>query len=99
VSASANGPDILTSYEPNFQYINYVKGDASKSIGNAPGQSASLAYFGRLIYSYDNRYSIQANFRADAFDSSKLSEQNRWGKFPSVSVGWTLSNEKFIKDT
>ena len=57
VSASANGPDILTSYEPNFHYINYVKGDASKSIGNAPGQSASLAYFGRLIYSYDNRYS------------------------------------------
>ena len=98
VSASASGPDILTSYEPNFQYINYVKGDASKSIGNAPGQSASLAYFGRLIYSYDNRYSIQANFRADAFDSSKLSKQNRWGKFPSVSVGWTLSNEKFIKD-
>ena len=98
VSASASGPDILTSYEPNFQYINYVKGDASKSIGNAPGQSASLAYFGRLIYSYDNRYSAQVNFRADAFDSSKLSKQNRWGKFPSISLGWTISNESFIKD-
>jgi len=98
VSASASGPDILTSYEPNFQYINYVKSDATKSIGNAPGQSASLAYFGRLIYSYDNRYSVQANFRADAFDSSKLSKQNRWGLFPSVSLGWTISNEGFIKD-
>ena len=98
VSASANGPDILTSYEPNFQYINYVKGDASKSIGNAPGQSASLAYFGRLIYSYDNRYSAQVNFRADAFDSSKLSKQNRWGLFPSISLGWTISNEDFIKN-
>ena len=98
VSASSSGADILTSYEPQFQYINYVKGDASKSIGNAPGESASLAYFGRLIYSYDNRYSVQANFRADAYDSSKLSKQNRWGYFPSVSLGWTISNESFIKD-
>ena len=98
VNGSSSGPDILQSYEPQFQYLNYVKGDASKSFGNAPGQSASLAYFGRLIYSYDNRYSIQTNFRADAFDSSKLSKQNRWGLFPSVSLGWTISNEKFIKD-
>ena len=98
VSASSSGADILTFYEPNFIYLNYVKGDASKTIGNAPSKSASLSYFGRLIYSYDNRYSIQANFRADAFDSSKLSSKNRWGYFPSVSAGWTISNEKFIKD-
>ena len=98
VSASSSGADILTSYESNFQYLNYVKGDASKTISNAPGKSASLAYFGRLIYSYDNRYSIQANFRADAFDSSKLPAQSRWGYFPSISAGWTISNESFIKD-
>ncbi len=98
VSASSSGADILSSYEPQFQYLNYVKGDASKSIGNAPGKSADLAYFGRLIYSYDNRYSLQANFRADAFDSSKLSKQNRWGYFPSFSAGWTVSNESFFKD-
>lgn len=98
VSASSSGADILTAYDPQFQYLNYVKGDASKSIGNAPGRSASLAYFGRLIYSYDNRYSIQANFRADASDSSKLPAKNRWGYFPSVSAGWTISNESFIKD-
>ena len=98
VSASSSGADILTAYDPQFQYLNYVKGDASKTIGNAPGKSASLAYFGRIIYSYDNRYSIQANFRADAFDSSKLPAASRWGYFPSVSAGWTISNEKFIKD-
>ena len=98
VSASSSGADILTAYEPQFQYLNYVKGDASKNIGNAPSKSASLAYFGRLIYTYDNRYSIQANFRADAFDSSKLPKNNRWGYFPSVSVGWTISNERFFKD-
>ena len=98
VSTSASGPDILAGYTPGFRYMDYVKGDVAKSVGNAPGKSASLAYFARLIYSYDNRYSIQANFRADAFDSSKLSAKNRWGYFPSFSAGWTISNEPFFKD-
>ena len=98
VSGNASGADILQAYEDNFLYLSYLKGDAADNVSNSPGRSASLAYFGRLIYSYDNRYSIQANFRADAFDSSKLSAENRWGYFPSVSLGWNISNEKFIKD-
>lgn len=98
VSASASGQDILKGYEPNFRYLDYVLGDAPKTIGNAPSKSSSLAYFGRIIYSYADRYSVQANFRADAFDSSKLSKKNRWGYFPSFSAGWTISNESFIKD-
>ena len=65
---------------------------------NDLGQSTSMSYFGRLTYSYDDRYSVQANFRADAFDSSKLAKKNRWGYFPSFSAGWTISNEKFFKD-
>jgi hypothetical protein len=97
-SISARGEDILTSYEPNFRYINYLKDDVMPDVSNSPSRSASLSYFGRLGYSYDNRYSIQANFRADAFDSSKLHANNRWGYFPSTSVGWTISNESFIKD-
>ena len=97
-NASSSGADILSSYEPNFRYINYVKGDASKSFGNAPSRSASLAYFGRLIYTYDNRYSVQFNFRADAYDSSKLPADSRWGYFPSVSAGWTVSNEPWFRD-
>jgi TonB-linked SusC/RagA family outer membrane protein len=72
--------------------------DTTRTISNAPGRSASLAYFGRLTYSYDNRYSFQVNFRADAFDSSKLSKQARWGYFPSFSAGWTISNEKWFRD-
>ncbi|HPT73262.1 MAG TPA: TonB-dependent receptor, partial [Candidatus Cloacimonadota bacterium] len=40
----------------------------------------------------------QANFRADAFDASKLSSKNRWGYFPSFSAGWTISNEKFFSE-
>ena len=101
VSASAtaaDGVEILTSTDPQFRYLRYVKDDATKSIGNLPSKSASMAYFGRLIYSYDNRYSVQVNFRADAFDSSKLPKYNRWGYFPSVSAGWTVSNERFFKD-
>ena len=98
VSVSSSGEDILKSYEENFRYINYLLDDAPKSVGNAPGKSASLAYFGRLIWNYDNRYSLQANFRADAFDSSKLPKSNRWGYFPSFSAGWTISNERFFKD-
>ena len=98
VNASSSGEDILKSYEPNFRYISYLLDDAPKTMSNAPSKSASLAYFGRLIWNYDNRYQIQANFRADAFDSSKLPASNRWGYFPSVSGYWTISNERFFKD-
>ncbi len=98
LNTSASGPDILTGYEPNFRYMSYLLSDAPKTISNAPSKSVSLSYFGRLTYSYDNRYSLQANFRADAFDSSKLSKQARWGYFPSVSAGWTVSNEPFFRD-
>ena len=100
VNASASGPDIMKDYAPNFLYLNYVNGNSNttKSFGGVPGVARSLSYFGRVTYSYDNRYSVQANFRADAFDSSKLSKDNRWGKFFSASAGWTFSNEAFIKD-
>jgi TonB-linked SusC/RagA family outer membrane protein len=105
VSASAQGPDILTGYEPNFRYIDYVKSNmvdgeekTVKGYGNLPGKSTQISYFGRLIYSFDNRYTLQANFRADAFDSSKLPADNRWGYFPSFSAGWNISNEKFFTE-
>ena len=41
---------------------------------------------------------MQFNYRADAFDTSKLPADKRWGKFPSIAAGWTISNEKFIKE-
>ena len=100
VSGSASGPDILKSYEPNFRYLNCVNGndDTVKKIDGVPNMTRAMSYFGRVLYSYDNRYSLQGNFRADAFDSSKLSKDNRWGYFFSGSAGWTFSNEKFFKD-
>ena len=100
VWAQATGPDILKGYQPNFQYLSFLKASdtTTKNMSNAPGRSANLSYFARIGYTYDNRYSVQANFRADAFDSSKLPLDKKWGYFPSVSVGWTISNESFIKD-
>ena len=99
VNAGLQGEDPLKGYAENFRYISQDNGSGTKTIGGGtPSQSAQISYFGRLNYSYDSRYSIQANFRADAFDSSKLSPKNRWGYFPSVSAGWTVSNERFIKD-
>ena len=97
-SISVTGPDILKGYEENFRYIDYLNGSKAPSVGNEPGMSTQLSYFGRLQYTYDNRYNVQANFRADAYDSSKLSKQARWGFFPSVSAGWTVSNESFFRD-
>ncbi len=99
VGASLTGEDPLKGYAENFRYLTQDNGSGTKGIsGGSPSQSAQISYFGRLTYSYDNRYSLQTNFRADAFDSSKLSPKNRWGYFPSVSAGWTVSNERFIKD-
>lgn len=95
---SAEGPDILSSYEPNFRYIDYLLASATKKVNNSPTDATELSYFGRVSYSYDNRYFFQANFRRDAFDTSKLSKQARWGNFPSFSAGWAISNEKFFKD-
>ena len=100
VNANASGPDILKAYEPNFIYLSSVNGnsDTTKGFGGAPNMTRALSYFGRVLYNYDNRYSLQANFRADAFSSEKLSKDNRWGKFFSASAGWTFSNEAFFKD-
>jgi len=85
---------------PNYRYIDFLNdnGIAHLKANNQPGDATELAYFGRLSYSYDNRYFFQFNIRRDAFDASKLSKDKRWGTFPSVSAGWTLSNEKFFKD-
>lgn len=95
---ASEGDNILSAYKSNFRYIDYLLADATKSVGNAPSDATELSYFGRLSYSYDNRYFLQVNFRRDAFDTSKLSKKARWGNFPSFSAGWSISNEKFFKD-
>ena len=100
-TSSSDGGQILDGdAAQNFRYINFLNanGKSHISASNLPTDRTELAYFGRLSYSFDNRYFFQFNFRRDAFDSSRLSGQARWGSFPSVSAGWTISNEKFFKD-
>ena len=54
------------------------------------------SYFGRIGYTYDQRYLFEANFRADA--SSRFAKGGRWGYFPSFSVGWRIDQEKFMEN-
>lgn len=56
-----------------------------------------LSYFGRINYSYNNRYLATVNFRTDG--SSKFRKENRWGYFPSFSMAWKLSEEEFLNDS
>ena len=100
VSSSDSQMILRAKHAENFRYIDCLNDNGKNhlSVGNTPGDATELSYFGRLSYSYGDRYFLQFNFRADAFDSSKLSKDNRWGYFPSVSAGWTISNEKFFKD-
>ena len=87
----------LTRDDPNFRYLNNAVNTANMSLGGQPEVRANMSYFGRIGWSYANKYFVQANFRADAYDSSKLDKNHRWGYFPSVSAGWTISNEPFMK--
>lgn len=54
-----------------------------------------IGFFGRVSYGYANRYNILASVRREG--SSRFGANNKWGLFPSVSAGWTISNEEFMK--
>jgi len=96
VRANSNG---LTSLDPAFQSLDYYLPTAStRTMSGGDYYRATLSYFGRLAYTYDSKYILQVNFRADASDNSKLSLKNRWGYFPSVSAGWVISKENFMKN-
>ncbi len=72
-------------------------GDATtQANGSSVVKYRTNSYFGRLLYNYDDRFLLTANFRADG--NSVFSEQNRWGYFPGVSAGWVISKENFMQD-
>ena len=56
-----------------------------------------LSFFGRINYDYKSKYLLSATFRADG--SSKFSDGNRWGYFPSAAVAWRVSSEPFMEGT
>lgn len=100
VSGSEDGGVLdfgLIQDNPLFYYIAYATPSAIKSVGGGmESYSRKLSYFGRASWNYMGRYHLQASLRADAADLSVLPKPMRWGYFPSVSGGWTLSDEPFF---
>ncbi|MEJ7676685.1 MAG: SusC/RagA family TonB-linked outer membrane protein [Segetibacter sp.] len=66
------------------------------SINSYANERALLAYFGRLIYNYNERYLLNLTVRREG--ASVLGKDNKWGTFPGVSVGWVLSKEDFMQN-
>lgn len=60
-----------------------------------PLYNTIASYFGRVNYSFDNKYLLTASIRADG--SSKYADPNKWGYFPSVGIGWVVTKEKFME--
>ena len=95
-SLTSNGEDALKKNDPLFYYLNYANASATKGVSGETTDNTKYSYFGRLNYDFMGRYMLQASLRADAADLSKLSKKTRWGYFPAVSAGWTISEEKFF---
>lgn len=60
-------------------------------------ERAMLSYLGRVNYAYDDKYLVSLSLRSDGF--SVFGEDNKYGYFPAASVGWTISKEKFLKES
>lgn len=92
----ANNYNFPTDF---FQWNNLGIGQALKEGKAGMGSSASgntlIGFFARVSYAYDNRYNLLVSVRREG--SSKFGDNNKWGTFPSASLGWTISNEEFMK--
>jgi TonB-linked SusC/RagA family outer membrane protein len=80
----------------NSEYLFAGEDKNQQGTGGSPGDRAHQSFIGQLAYDYSGKYLIDARFRYDA--SSRFPEGKRWGFFPSVSAGWRISEEGFIKD-
>lgn len=79
----------------DFPYLDVGPLDLRDNSGSAT-ELAYQSWFGRIAYSFDNKYLLQANIRYDG--SSRFHSDYRWGAFPSFSAGWVMSEESFIKE-
>jgi TonB-linked SusC/RagA family outer membrane protein len=94
ISASGAGlPENATDNE-NLRYLDL--NTQSNRVGGNAGSFGILSYLGRVNYNFDGKYFATGNFRADG--SSRFGENNKWGYFPSFSLGWKLSEESFLSD-
>ncbi|WP_025762327.1 TonB-dependent receptor [Dyadobacter tibetensis] len=79
----------------NYPYLNLGPLDQRDNSGTA-SENAYRSFFGRVTYGFKNKYLLQANLRYDG--SSRFASGYRWGAFPSISAGWVLSEENFLKN-
>lgn len=78
----------------DYRYLN--AGGEDQRNNNIASKTTMLSYFAKANYSYDSRYLLSATIRRDA--SSRFGSNNNYGIFPSVSAGWRLSQESFMRD-
>ena len=95
--------DLTAGYD--YQYwksttpLYYTKSAAGTPLSTVKASDyrhVMLSYYGRVNYSFDGKYLLTATVRRDA--SSRFSKDTRWGTFPSVALGWTLTEEPWLKD-
>ena len=77
-------------------YTKSAAGTVLSTVKPSDYRHVMLSYYGRLNYSFDGKYLLTATVRRDA--SSRFSKDTRWGTFPSVALGWTLTEEPWLKD-
>ena len=85
----------LTIEDPNYLYLENVT--SGKNVGAGASNYSMFSGFGKINYTYDERYLLSFTIRRDA--SSRLSKDHNYDWFPSVSAGWRISNEKFMEST
>ena len=100
-NVGANARGLMYPYDEWKISVNNTVGQQADGNRNGWGSWNSIAYsllsyFGRVSYNYDERYMAEVTMRADA--SSNFGPNNKWGYFPSFSLGWNAKNEEFLKD-
>ncbi len=82
--------------EAEKAFDNYALGEPISNTSSRPSPVRISSFFGRVNYSYDDRYLATFTLRTDG--SSKFDRANRWGWFPAMALAWRVSNEKFLQD-
>ena len=95
--------DLTAGYDYQFwksttplYYTKSAAGTTLSTVKASDYRHVMLSYYGRVNYSFDGKYLLTATVRRDA--SSRFSRDTRWGTFPSVALGWTLTEEPWLKD-
>lgn len=91
-----NSTVIRTGHSENLPepYFPVLSNGSNKTASGTEFESTLASYFGRVNYNFDDKYLITATVRRDG--SSRFAPQNRYGTFPSVALGWKISNEEFF---